>query len=89
MLIMSCQVFRNKQTNKVEKVVAKNDKESLLFKQLLKLTNNNDEVALRLWARTYTKSFTKTQVDRNGEATIESLKDYVHQTAKLLENLLI
>ena len=59
---MNCQVFRNKQTNEIEEVLAPNGQESILFKDLL-AEYKDKEVALQKWATTYTPSF---KADYNG-----------------------
>ena len=76
---MSCSIIRNKETNEIEKVLASNGEESLLYKKLLDTPeiNGNKELALNAWAYTYTDSFknsfdeTTDKVDQNGEPLLE------------------
>ena len=76
---MSCSIIRNKETNEVEKVLAPNGNESLLYKKLLDTPeiNGNKELALHAWAYTYTDSFknsfdeTSDKLDENGEPLLE------------------
>lgn len=56
---MACRVIRNKNTNEIEQVLAPNGSESLLYKSILSLPNQDKETALRLWAQVYTPSFKK------------------------------
>ena len=53
---MACSIIRNKQTNEIEQVLAPNEKESILYKEILKI-NPDKEAALKLWAQVYTPSF--------------------------------
>lgn len=71
---MNCQVFRNKQTNEIEEVLAPNGQESILFKDLL-AEYKDKEVALQKWATTYTPSFKASyngNYDVNGEMQLEA-----------------
>jgi hypothetical protein len=68
---MACRVQRNPVNNKIEKVIAENGKESILFKTILGKIKDSEE-ALTHYAYTFTPTF-KTQfkenksVDKNGE----------------------
>ena len=53
---MACTIIRNKETKEIEQVLASNGKESILYKDILKV-NPNKEAALRSWAQVYTPSF--------------------------------
>lgn len=74
---MACQVYRNRKTGEIDKVVASNKEESLLFKDLVSLYGGNKENALKAWAWTYTPTFKKNYYgnkDVNGEPTVASLR---------------
>ena len=53
---MACSIFRNKETNEIEKVLAPNSKESILFNNILNIITDKEE-ALKAWAQVYTPSF--------------------------------
>jgi hypothetical protein len=53
---MVCSIFRNKETNEIEKVLAPNGKESILFNNILNIIIDKEE-ALKAWAQVYTPSF--------------------------------
>lgn len=53
---MACTIIRNKKTKEIEQVLASNGKESILYKDILKV-NPDKESALRSWAQVYTPSF--------------------------------
>ena len=53
---MSCQVIRNTETNEIEKVLAPNKKESILYKDINEYTPSKEE-ALLTYAQIYTPSF--------------------------------
>ena len=53
---MVCSIFRNKETNEIEKVLAPNSKESILFNNILNIIIDKEE-ALKAWAQVYTPSF--------------------------------
>jgi hypothetical protein len=56
---MSCSIFRNANTNEIEKILAPNGKESILFNSVLNLPEiaGDKEKALKTWAMVYTKPF--------------------------------
>ena len=71
---MACRVQRNPVNNKIEKVIAENGKESILFNSILDQTKDAEE-ALVQYAYTHTDSFKKwfgnsQVVDENGEPKI-------------------
>ena len=70
---MACRIIRNKETNKISKVLAKNGNESKLFKDIVKL-GYDKETALKKWALVYTPTFKhwfgQGNVDTNGEPRI-------------------
>ena len=73
---MSCQVFRNTSTQEIEKVMAPNNKESILYNSILKEQPNKEE-ALKLWAQVYTPSFKEwfgnsKVVDSNNEPILKN-----------------
>ena len=53
---MACSIIRNKETNEVEKVLAPNGKESILYQSILKIEPDKEK-ALEAWAQVYTPSF--------------------------------
>lgn len=53
---MACSIIRNKETNEIEKVLAPNGKESILYQSILKIQPDKEE-ALQSWAQVYTASF--------------------------------
>lgn len=53
---MACSIIRNKKTNEIERVLAPNGKDSVLFKSITDLVASKEE-ALRYWAQVYTPSF--------------------------------
>lgn len=53
---MSCVVYRN-DNGEITKVTASNGKESILYDDILRLSDAGKEGALRLWARIHTSSF--------------------------------
>jgi hypothetical protein len=53
---MACSIIRNKETNEIEKVLAPNGKESILYSNILNVIENKEE-ALKAWAQVYTPSF--------------------------------
>lgn len=53
---MSCSIIRNPETKQVEKVLAPNGQESILYKDILKVVGD-EEQALTQWAQVYTPSF--------------------------------
>jgi len=68
---MACRVQRNPVNNKIEKVIAENGKESILFNSILDQTKDAED-ALVQYAYTHTDSFKKwfgdsKVVDENGE----------------------
>ena len=70
---MACRILRNDK-NEVSKVLAKNGKESKLFKDIVKL-GYDKETALKKWALVYTPTFKQwfgdsKVVDKNGEPLI-------------------
>ena len=73
---MACRIIRNKETNKISKVLAKNGKESKLFKDIVKL-GYDKETALKKWALVYTPTFQQWfgqgNVDNNGEPRITTV----------------
>jgi hypothetical protein len=85
---MACSIIRNKETKKVERVLAPNGKESILFKSILK-EQPNPEKALLAWASVYgprfksiygdwEKAATATRRDPGiDEVTLQSLQDQV------------
>ncbi len=52
---MVCQVIRNKK-NEIETILAPNGKDSILYKDLLKITNIKED-AFKLWTKVYTPAF--------------------------------
>ena len=76
---MACRVIRNKNTNNIVRVLAKNGKESKLFKDIVNL-GYDKETALKKWALTLTPTFRQwfgdsKSVDRNGEPSISILNN--------------
>ena len=80
---MACSIIRNKETNKLEQVLAPNGKESLLFNGILDI-QDDPEQSLRMWAQVYTDAFKNekgdwetnkqesgVQLDQNGEPLIQ------------------
>lgn len=78
---MACSIIRNKETSDIEKVLAPNGKESILYKDILAV-QPNAEKALRYWAQPYTETFkdkygywevidTDLEKDSNGEPSIK------------------
>ena len=74
---MSCSVIRNRNDNKIKKVLAPNGSESLLYSHILSFPElkNNEEEALKMWAQVHTPSFKKffkdsVAVDKNNEPII-------------------
>jgi hypothetical protein len=53
---MACSIIRNRETKKIEKVLAPNGKESVLYNNILSI-ESNPESALKIWAQVYTPSF--------------------------------
>jgi hypothetical protein len=53
---MACSILRNSETNEIEKVMAPNGKESILFNNILNSIKDKEE-ALKAWAQVYTPSF--------------------------------
>jgi hypothetical protein len=53
---MACSILRNSETNEIEKVIAPNGKESILYSNILNVIENKEE-ALKAWAQVYTPSF--------------------------------
>lgn len=58
-MAVSCSILRNKETGKIEKVLAPNGQESILWENIknMGLYATNPEEGLRVWASVYTKSF--------------------------------
>ena len=98
---MSCQVIRNTETNEIEKVLAPNKKESILYKDINEYTPSKEE-ALLTYAQIYTPSFkewfddkegdkeTSTAsetVDENGEPKVEYIKSFSKKSDKIYANL--
>lgn len=94
---MACKVFRN--NNKIIKVLAPNDKESILFNDIVALPeiNGDKELALRKWATIYMDDFKdefgdwestpeafEGKLDNNGEPLVQYIKGEQH---KLLNDL--
>ncbi len=78
---MACSIIRNRETNQIEKVLAPNGKDSILYKDALAL-QGDAEKALRMWAKAYTPSFINRfgnwqaeesfiKLDKNGEPLLE------------------
>ena len=70
----TCSVIRN-QDGSINQVLAPNGKPSKLFKDIVSLTDGNENQALRLWAQTQTPTFkgwfgASKVVDENGEPVI-------------------
>lgn len=61
--MLSCSILRNPETNEVVKVLAPNEKESLLYKNALIYMNYDAQEALRIWAIAYTPKFKLTYGD--------------------------
>lgn len=53
---MNCSILRNSKTNEIERVLAPNGKDSILFNSIKNLGFSKEE-ALRYWAQVYTPSF--------------------------------
>ena len=53
---MICQVIRNKETNEIDRILAPNGKDSILYKNLLDITKNKED-AFKLWTKVYTSTF--------------------------------
>ena len=70
---MACKVIRNKNTNKIQQVLAENGNNSKLFRDIVKL-GYDKETALKKWALTRTPTFKhwfkEGRVDYNGEPRI-------------------
>ena len=68
-----CTIIRDKKTNKISKVLARNGNESRLFKNIVKL-GYDKETALKKWALVYTPTFKhwfgNGNIDSNGEPRI-------------------
>lgn len=69
---MRCKIFRNYDTNVIEKVENPQGEPSKLFLEAQKITNN-DEDALNIWASAYTKSFKESYGDWNVEPNISDV----------------
>lgn len=68
---MSCQVIRNTDTNEIEKVLAPNGKESMLYKDINKYITSKEE-ALLAYAQIYTPSFKEWFGDWEGKEESKS-----------------
>jgi hypothetical protein len=53
---MACSIIRNKETDEIEKILAPNGKESILFNNILNSIKDKEQ-ALKSWAQVYTPSF--------------------------------
>lgn len=81
---MACQVFRNKESGEIERVINSRGKESKLFQALLKEFGNDRELALDAWAISQTESFLKENpLGRKHEATLESVMDYYEKISSV------
>lgn len=83
---MSCLVTRNKETGAIEKVLAPNGQESLLYSTLLKENSGNAEQALRQYAIIHTPSFNEMWKGEN-EPTIEEYKKTVGNNISLMPSV--
>lgn len=53
---MACSIIRNKENNEIEKVLAPNGKESILYQSILEIQPDKEK-ALQIWAQVYTPTF--------------------------------
>jgi len=92
----TCAITKNK-SGDVDKVYAPNGKESILYNELLKLSGNDREMSLRLWAVVYTTKFkilngdwensrSNLKLDDNGEPLVEYVVAMKPELMKRLEN---
>lgn len=74
---MACSIERNKK-GEIEEVYAPNKKPSILYRDIVSSLDITKDQAVRLWAQTYTKSFSglyEGEMDVNGEAIYSQAKD--------------
>lgn len=62
---MACSIIRNPQTNEIERVLAPNGQDSLLYKSINE-SNPDKESSLRTWASVYTDTFKQSFGDWEG-----------------------
>lgn len=96
---MACKIIYNEE-NEITKVLAPNNKESILFDSILGIPgiNEDKQLALRQWAYTYTREFKdkfgdweaepdqfKDKLDANGEPLVDYITDNVKSKLETLK----
>ena len=92
----SCSIIRNKEDGRIIKVMAPNQRQSILYQSALDAVGD-EELALRIWARAYTSSFklrfgdwqkehTNLKLDINGEPLISTVMNLQTGVNRIIES---